>query len=295
MWLPRRYTRETNMIRQIASCFRSAFVLGVLAADALCGPLVSADEPNKDKEEETREQQLKDMKRSAAQYIVSSADTPERTFKFHETPALRFSNPVSGTKDGALFLWTNHGRPQAIVKLFTMNNTIYEHVCLSLSENNIVGERNGKLIWGPTEPGIKLREIPDAPKPAETKAERLRQMKTLSAKFSATYEATHLGAKPFELRLLIQPLLQYETDDEYHADGALFCYVQSTAPVGILLLESRQTPGGHRWHYAYASLVRGPLTASYGDKEVFSVERTYAFKDPKQTHVIFHSQPVPKE
>src|SRR4029450_12157556 len=96
---------------------------------------------------------------------------------------------------------------------------------------------------------------------------RLRQMRTLSAEFSATYTVTHLRAQPFELRLLTQPLLRYETDDDYRADGALFAFVQSTAPVGLLLLESRQTEGGHRWHCACSSLVAGQLTARYSDKE----------------------------
>ena len=284
------------MTRQIASRLLSWSILGVLAAVVFCGPLGAAEEPEKDKEEAARrEQQLKNMKRSAAQYTLSSADTPQRAFKFHETPALRSSNPVGGSKDGVLYLWTNHGRPQAVLKLYTFNNKTYTHAWLSLSENNFVAERDGKVIWSPTEPGIKLREIQGAPEPAETAAERLRQMKTLSAKFSATYTALDSDGKPFELRILTQPLFRYETDDDYRADGALFGYVQSTAPVGLLLLESRQTPVGHRWHYAYSSLVSGTVTARYGGQEVFSLERGNVHRDPKQTYVLFHSLPVPKE
>ena len=285
------------MIRRIASRRLSQSVLGVLAAVVFCSPLGAVDEPERDKAEEAqREQGLKNMRRSAAQYALSSTDTPQRTFKFHETAALRFSNPVTDVTDGALYLWTDHGRPQAVVKFFTFNNKTYTHAWLSLSENNFVAERNGKVVWSPTEPGITLREIPGAPQPAETAAERLRQMRALSARFSATYTAIHLRAKPVELRLLTQPLLRYETDDEYRADGALFGYVQSTAPVGLLLLESRQTDGGHRWHYAYASLVTGPLTARYGDQEVFSLqrERDYA-GGPKKPFRMFQSLPVPKE
>jgi hypothetical protein len=289
------------MIRQIARLFPSGSVLGGLAAALFCGPLCgltlrAADEPQKDNEQEAqREQQLKNMQRSAAQYALSSADTPKRVFKFHETPVIRPSNPITGTKDGALYVWTDHGRPQALLKFFTFNNKTYSHAWLSLSENKFVAERNGKVIWSPAEPGIKWREIAGAPQPAETAAKRLRQMKTEAAKFTATYTAVHLGAKPFELRILPQPLLRYETDDDYRADGALFGYVQSTTPVGLLLLESRQTEGGHRWHYAYSSLVTGPVTARYGDQDIFSLERDSASTDPKQPFVLFRSLPVPKE
>src|SRR5205823_3451298 len=205
-------------------------------------------------------------------YILSSADKPERTFKFHETPALRFSNAVGGTKDGVLYLWTNHGRPEAILKLYSFNNKNYTHAWLSLSENSFVADRDGNVIWSPTEPGIKWREISDAPQPAETATERLRQMKTLSTRFSATYAALNSDGKPFELRILTQPLLRYETDDEDRADGALFGYVQSTAPVGLLLLESRKTADGYRWHSAFSSLVSGTVTARYRNQEGFSLE-----------------------
>jgi hypothetical protein len=283
------------MIARIA--IRLPSVLGFLAAAVLCPALGAVGEPEQEKAEEARrEQQLQNMKRSAAQYALSSADMPKRAFKFQETAVLRFSNPVSGTQDGALYLWTDHGRPQAIVKLYTFNNKTYSHAWLSLSQNSFSAERDGEVIWSPTEPGITWREVPNAAQPAATAAERLRQMKTLSSRFSATYTALRSDGKPFDLRILTQPLLRYETDDDYHADGALFGYVQSTAPVGLLLLESRQTQGGRRWFYAYASLVTGHVTGRYEDQEVFSLEReNNPDRDPTQLYLLFHSLPVPNE
>src|SRR3954451_15008006 len=106
------------MIRQNASRSLSRSIMGLLAAVAFSGPLPAVDEPQKDKDEEARrEQQLNNMQRSAAQYTLSSADTPERTFRFHETPALRPSNPVGGTPDGAPSPWPDHRRPPAIPQL----------------------------------------------------------------------------------------------------------------------------------------------------------------------------------
>jgi hypothetical protein len=283
------------MIRQLTSRDLRLSALGGLTIVLFCGPFVAADEAEQRTAEARREQGLKNMRRSAAQYALTSADTPQQTFQFHETPYLRSSNPIGDSKDGVLFLWTNHGRPQAVLKLYTFNNKTYTHAWLSLSESTFVGERDGHVFWNPTEPGINCREIPGAPKPAETAAERLRQMKTLSAKFSSTYTALNSDGKPFELRMLTQPLLRYQTDDDFRADGALYGYVQSTAPVGLLLLESRQTADGHRWHYAFSSLTSGLVTARYADKEVFSLERGNSYRDPKQPYLLLHSLPVPKE
>lgn len=284
------------MNREIARRLLLRSVLVGWAAVLSCGPSGASDELPKGKEEEAQaEQGRKDMQRSAAQYILWSADMPRLAFKFHETPYLRSSNPVGDSKDGALFLWTYQGRPQAVLKLYTFNHKTFTHAWLSLSEGTFVGERDGQIFWSPMQPGIKFHEVPDAPQPAGTAAERLRQMKTLSAKFTATYVALSSDGKPFELRLLTQPLLRYETEDDHRADGTVFCYVQSTAPVGLLLLESRPTPDGQRWHYAYSSLTSGLVTARYTETELFSLERGNSHRDSKQPYLLFHSQPVPKE
>src|SRR5262249_48370750 len=150
--------------------------------------------------------------------MLSADGTPEQAFKFHETPLMRLDNPITGTKDGALYVWTDQGRPQAVLKFFTFDHKAYSHFWLSLSEDSFIAEREGKVVWILCEPGIPLREMQDAPLPAETAAQRLRQMRTLSVKFSATYTATHLRARPFELRLLTQPLFRYEPDDDDRAD-----------------------------------------------------------------------------
>jgi hypothetical protein len=272
-----------------------AIVLGALAGGALGGRLGAADEPAKDPEEDARrERRLKDMTRSAAQHTLASADTPKQTFTFREAALLRSSNPVSGTKDGAIFLWIDRGRPQVALKVFTFDNKSYAHAWLSLSEAPLTAERGGKVIWNPSEPGVTFREVPDAPKPAETATERLRQMRALAGKFTSTYTAKHLDNKPFELRLLTQPLYRYETDNA-RADGAVFAFAQSTASVALLVVESRSTRDGARWHYAFASLVSGPVTVKYGDKEVASIEKDYSKRDRTKPYLELHGQPVPKE
>jgi hypothetical protein len=290
------HSTEMNKTRKFVRRILAGVVSAVLGAVFVGARLDAAPEPEKEKEEEARrEEQLKNMKRSAAQHALTSPDDPKRTFKFHESALLRFSNPVSGTKDGGIYVWTDAGRPQAILKLYTFDNKFFTHEWLSLSENTLIAERDGKAIWTPAEPGLKFRELPEAPKPAGAAADRLRQMKALATGFSATYTARHLDGKPFELRLLAQPLFRYETDEKERADGSVFGFVQSTAPVVLLILESRPTKDGQRWHYACASLVSGPVTAKYGDKEVFSLEKNYARNDPKNPYLQLHRLPVPKE
>jgi hypothetical protein len=274
--------------------------MGALASGLLvlffCSQLQALDEKE---EEARREQQVQNMKRSAAQYLVSPADNPKRQFKLRETAIIRFSNPLSGCKDGAMYIWLDHGRPQAILKLYTYDNEYYSHEWQSLSEDELVVQREDKTVWNPTEAGITFREFADAPKPAELAADRLRQMKSLAGKFSTTYTDVPKDSKPVEMRLLTQPLFRYETGDNPNClDGAIFAFSITTAPPAILLFEARKTGAGHKWHYAFARMATGAVVAKCGEKEVFSVEKYNFSKDAnnaQKTFLLLPRQPVPKE
>jgi hypothetical protein len=269
----------------------------LLLALVFCGRLGARDDKEKEKEEEARRaRQLQNMKRSAAQYSVSLADEPKRQCKFHESAVMRFSNPTLGTRDGALYIWSDRGRPQAILKLFTYNNEFFSHEWQSLSETPIVAEREGKVVWNPTNSGITFRELADAPKPAESAVERLRQMKSLAGKFTATYTDTPRDAKPIDLRLLIQPVFRFEPgDDPSCLDGAIFAFANGTAPPALLLLEARKADRSHKWYYAFARIASGAVAAKYDEKEIFSVEKYDFSSDPKKTFFWLPRQPVPKE
>jgi hypothetical protein len=268
-------------------------LMALLAVTMLCSRLEAVDDDGK--KDEALVQQLKTMRGSAALYAVSPADERKSEFKLHENALMRFSNPVGGTKDGTVFLWTDHGRPQAMIKLYTYDNENFSHELQSLSESSLIAERGGKTIWSPTEPGIAFREATENPKPAETAAERLRQMKSLAAKFSSTYQVA-VDSKQVELRLLTQPLFRYDPNEETKClDGALFGFAQGTAPMGFLLVEARRNGDGHRYYYAFTRLATGAITAKYGEKEIYSVSRYDFRRDPKQTFLQMHRQPLAKE
>src|SRR5579872_5312310 len=204
--------RRTDMIHRCRSLILSAFAIAAaLAPTMFVGHLVAADDDGKKEEEARREQQLKAMKSFAGQYTLSLANDRKRVFKFHESAVMRFSNPVGGSKDGAIFMWSDRGQPQALLKIFTYDNELFVQEWQSVSESPFIAEREGKTIWNPSEPGVAFRELPDAPKPAESAAERLRQMKSLAGKFSTTYLAG-IDPKPDELRLLTQSLFRYEAN-----------------------------------------------------------------------------------
>jgi hypothetical protein len=254
-------------------------------------------DPGKNKEEdERREEQARKVRRSAEQYTVAPADDRKHPFKFHEDPVMRWSNPVGGAKDGAIYIWSDRHRPQVIFKLFSFDGEHFTHEWQSLAESKIVAEKGDKVVWNPTEAGVTFRELPDAPQPGETAAARLRQMKSLAGKFSVTATRLPKDAKPTELRLLIQPLFRFERGEApQRPDGALFGYAEGTDPAALLMLEARRTKEGDRFYYAFARMTSWAVTAQYGGKEIYSVGKYDFSQDPKGTFLPLPRQSVPRE
>ena len=121
-------------------------------------------------------------------------------------------------------------------------------------------------------------------------------MKSMAGKFSSNYTQLPGESKPDELRLLNQPLFRFETkDDAKSLDGAIFGFARGTAPLGLLLLEAFKSGDGYRWNYAFARMGTGKLTATYSEKEIFSVGKFDYRGDLKQTFLYLARQPVPKE
>jgi hypothetical protein len=238
------------------------------------------------------------MKRSAAQYRLSSADHHDQSFKFIEAPVIRWTNPVNAAKDGTVFLWTRGGRPQAILQLYTYDDEHFSHEWQSLAEEPITAERDGETTWKPAESGVRFANLTEADRPAATPAARLRQMKGLAEKFSSTFLPVVAAEndRPVELRLLVQPLLRYESPDANVIDGALFAFVQGTDPQSLLILEACQVDSSKAaWRFAFARLASGAVAAKLDDRQIFSVPKYDFRRDPVQTFLLLPKQPAPPE
>src|SRR5262245_41715299 len=119
-WEGTNHRRRSNDVGYFRS--RGAQVALTIVALLTAGAALRAEQ---DKKEARQDQGLTNMQRSAAQYDLLSSETPPRPFEFREAAVMRISNPITGTRDGALYVWTNHGRPEAVLKFFTFDNKTY--------------------------------------------------------------------------------------------------------------------------------------------------------------------------
>jgi hypothetical protein len=252
-------------------------------------PVLADDEPDSDKARASAERKETErlIQSELPKWKISRGRGRETRLQLESKPALRWTNPGTARVYGELYVWTVRGRPEAALTLFKGWEPAWgftaEMTSLSLTE--IVGEREGSVVWNPDKPGIELRGVPDASAPATTAAGRLRQMKALAAGFSAVmvdYRSNADGERQ-TLRLLTQPVFQYQSTDPGIIDGAMFAFVLGTDSEVLLLLEARVVNDKPTWQYAFARMNNDELFGLYKDAEVWRVERA-RYNQPRETY-----------
>ncbi len=211
------------------------------------------------------------------------------------TPILRWTNPLEeGSIHGVAYVWRHKGRPVVVGQLFSYLNgkggRVYCHAMHSLArkDEKLTGTREGKSFWTPDSPGVEMRDVPDAPAPAASRAARLVQMKEISRRFSAYTEEATRGKRI--LRLLPTPLDRYRESAPEGADGALFSLVVGNDPEVILLVEKSEQPSGRPiWQYGLILSTRSTSVALLDDREVWRYDSSGKNpSDPRGGYLSVH-------
>jgi hypothetical protein len=256
------------------------FLIGSIVSLVMPAPLWSAAEEPGDSESvaaEEREATSKMIEADLSRWKLWSDGAREHELKLESKPVLRWTNPGIGRVYGDVYIWTRNGRPEAVMSFYKGWQPKYDFTAEmhSLSLTEISAERDGVLVWRPQQAGITLNIVPDAPKPAESAARRLQQMRELAGRFSARLVDRRVKreGERQELRLLTQPLYRYRSTDGELIDGSLFGIVLGTDPEVFLLLEAHQSGDSRSWQYGLARMNIDPIAVTYNDKEVWRVEK----------------------
>ena len=219
----------------------------------------------------------------------------EAVLELDPTPILRWTNPLEeGSIHGIVYVWRHKGRPVVVGQLFSYLNgkggRVYCHAMHSLARHDekLTGLREGKSFWTPDSPGVEMRDVPDAPAPAATRAARLVQMKAISRRFSAYTEEATRGKRI--LRLLPTPLDRYPESESEGADGALFSLVVGNDPEVILLVEKSEKPGGGPiWQFGLVLSTRSTSVAMLDEREVWRYDASGKNpNDPRGGYLSVH-------
>jgi hypothetical protein len=247
--------------------------------------------PTKD---ELAEQRMVFIKSALARYTVQVGDRKEPA-KVSD-PCLRWSNPLSGEKDGVLAVFAyNAGRPVAIGQFFRTGPRQWVNEFAIIAGDATI-MRSERPYWKPSEFICKFTDLPDSPVPAAKPALRLTQMRKIAADFSVTdnhgWEESQITKH--NLRLLPQPIYRYSEEGKI-LDGGLFVYAVGTDPECNLLVEAYQDEKGSRYRYALAPMSIYELEARYKDAAVWAIERRILFGGNCRKYYASMYSPAPGE
>lgn len=218
--------------------------------------------------DQAKQQRMELMVRSVSDVNIRTAD--DRELALRQEPLLRWSNPVSGIIDGTVFMWTLDGRPQAAAQVFRVPDGTWLQEFQSLALDGLTSTRGADELWSPTQPGIEMQTLPNAPRPADTATRRLVQMRGLLRQFSASDRFE--DREPYRLRLLTSPLHRYGQDHEQIFDGALFAFTHGTDPEVLVLIET--APGSDAaWKVGFAPLTSYAVEVKRGDELFWKCDR----------------------
>jgi hypothetical protein len=253
---------------------RRRSLLALLPAGLLAGTVVGfvqqpATPAPADKE--NIEAALRLTQAAAAEYAIR-VGTGEKPLDLRRTPVLKWSNPEAGHVHGNAYLWTRDGRPLAagcLFNWFAPRAVVMEHEFQSLAEEPVSATFHGDLAWKTGESGVKFVDLPKAPAPGRTEAQRLLQLKRLAKEFSAsgTFDKTEV-----ELRLLPQPVYRYSVPKQGVLTGGLFAFVRATDPEIWVLIEARgKDAATAKWRYAPARMhSMAPLRLRHRGQQVWA-------------------------
>jgi hypothetical protein len=263
-------------------------VLWCLAASLVLPGSGGAEPPEKQEPEEPK--RLNELIEKSVNWydVLPAADA---TTVLVPQPVLRWRNVIRGQEGEAMMVvWAHHGRPVAMASIYPWQGKM-NHEFDSLSrDKKVIARDKDQVIWSPETAGVEFRDVPDAPGPAKTPAERLRQMKGIAERFKATmtgWEADNSDRE--DLRLLPRPLYRYDgrnlkDADPNLLDGALFAYVMGTDPEVVLVLEAVGTAEKAAWQYAFARATSGGLEVKLGNAVVWTAEKGPANRIPTLPH-----------
>jgi hypothetical protein len=256
----------------------AAVLLGVAF---LPSAFTSADEPKrkdpagapaqKDAEDSGWQKVFRAM---AADYEISPVEETPSKFALRTAPVLRWSQPVRGGDDGAVYVWLDRGRPAVIGALFAYpradGTRVVVHEMHALTMAPMHAEYKGNDVWSLDTPALEFKRLSGAAAPAASSAQRLAQMRTLGREFTA--KSIDRDKRDWELRLLAQPLYRYELKDHPELlDGAILAFVQGTDPEILMILEARRDEDKAYWQYALARFSDLQLVLHHKEVEVWSV------------------------
>jgi hypothetical protein len=228
--------------------------------------------------EEAKSSQLAKESRSRAAAIEVKVGSGDRTTKvtLHPDPLMKYTDVPRQIERATLWVWMEDGRPVALGKVEAYgrkDGTRWLYCFASLSDGLVEARWPVDREFKATRAGIEWVALKE-PAPQGTAAGRLRQLKELFGRFSATTKSAAMKTTD-ELRPLARPLHEYSAPKRGVVQGILCGFAANgTNPDVVVALDAvgaaDGTGGATSWRYGVIGMTTSGITVKLDKDEVFT-------------------------
>jgi hypothetical protein len=191
-----------------------------------------------------------------------------------DRPLFSYADSARIIADGAIWAWSDGGRPLAMAKCWENRNGTRTCAFTLTSDERVVARGPQSKTWQPEKTQIEPTKLAGAPAPDPKDSVRLRQLKEQARRFTA-HEFWNPENARYELRLLIQPVHRYRDEAKKIDDGEVFLLAYDNNPQILLFLEILSPAAGpSRWQYFLARVSSADLHVSLDGKEIWAQAKT---------------------
>lgn len=184
-----------------------------------------------------------------------------------EAPIFRYSDELREIEDAGMWLWTDRGRPVAVMKVERYKasrfSTQWLYCFVSLSPELVRAEWRDSRPFQAKQPGVKWQDLND--KPAITRAARLVQLREMARRFSGEILVDKQGKNRLQMRLLSRPLYRFDESRDL-LDGVVFGFTGAGTNPDALLLFDLAPNGG--WRFSVAGITADGLRVKLDDRVI---------------------------
>jgi hypothetical protein len=227
---------------------------------------------------EAKLQKLADESRARAEGIQVSMGVADRATKakVHPNPVMKYTDVPRLIDMATLWVWEDEGCPVALGKMeaYRREGGPQWLYCFASASTGMVNAAwpNGRRFRARA-PGIEWTALKD-PVPLETASSRLRQMKAIFRRFSATVFDDHAKTSDI-LRPLARPLYEYSSPKQGVQQGILCGFAANgTNPDVIIALEAVSSAKGKdapkSWRYGVVRMTATGVSVKLDKAEVFT-------------------------
>src|SRR5262249_16936974 len=191
-------------------------------------------------------------------------------------PVMKYTDVPRQIEMATLWVWQDDGRPVALgkVEVYQRRDGPKWLYCFASASTGLVDSKwpDGRRFEA-RKPGIEWTKL-DGPAPQETAAGRLRQMKELFQRFSATARDDVLKTSD-ELRPLARPLHEYSSPKQGVVQGILCGFTANGTNPDVLIsleavgkAEDKKPP--QSWRYGGICMTASGVSVKLGKAEVFT-------------------------